>query len=173
MQVIGKIEEIHDTVQRTETFSVREFVLEISSPSSQYSEHVLFQLTNNRTTLVDQFQVGQEVMVDFDLQGRKWTNPEGRVVFFNRLNAWRITPYSAQAPMGYQQPQPAYQQPQQGAYQPQQQGGYQQQPAYQQPQGGYQPQPIAPQPAQNPAPQAPSAPQMAQGAGDGADDLPF
>lgn len=171
MQVIGKIEEIHDTVQRTETFSVREFVLEISSPSSQYSEHVLFQLTNNRTTLVDQFQVGQEVMVDFDLQGRKWTNPEGRVVFFNRLNAWRITPYSAQAPMGYQQPQPAYQQPQQGAYQPQQQGGYQQ-PAYQQPQpqGGYQPQPIAPQPAQNPAPQAP---QMAQGAGDGADDLPF
>ncbi len=166
MQVIGKIEEIHDTVQRTETFSVREFVLEISSPSSQYSEHVLFQLTNNRTTLVDQFQVGQEVMVDFDLQGRKWTNPEGRVVFFNRLNAWRITPYSAQAPMGYQQPQ-------QGAYQPQQQGGYQQQPAYQQPQGGYQPQPIAPQPAQNPAPQAPSAPQMAQGAGDGADDLPF
>lgn len=170
MQVIGKIEEIHDTVQRTETFSVREFVLEISSPSSQYSEHVLFQLTNNRTTIVDQFQVGQEVMVDFDLQGRKWTNPEGRVVFFNRLNAWRITPYSAQAPMGYQQPQTSYQQPQ--TYQ-QPQGGYQQPPAYQQPQGGYQPQPIAPQPAQNQAPQAPSAPQMAQGAGDGADDLPF
>lgn len=164
MQVIGKIEEIHDTVQRTETFSVREFVLEISSPSSQYSEHVLFQLTNNRTTIVDQFQVGQEVMVDFDLQGRKWTNPEGRVVFFNRLNAWRITPYSAQAPMGYQQPQPAYQQPQQGGYQPQQQGGYQQ------PQGVYQPQPIAPQPMQGPAPQAP---QMGQGGGDGADDLPF
>lgn len=167
MQVIGKIEEIHDTVQRTETFSVREFVLEISSPSSQYSEHVLFQLTNNRTTIVDQFQVGQEVMVDFDLQGRKWTNPEGRVVFFNRLNAWRITPYSAQAPMGYQQPQPAYQQPQQGGYQPQQQGGYQQ------PQGVYQPQPIAPQPMQGPAPQAPQAPQMGQGGGDGADDLPF
>lgn len=166
MQVIGKIEEIHDTVQRTETFSVREFVLEISSPSSQYSEHVLFQLTQNRTTIVDQFQVGQEVMVDFDLQGRKWTNPEGRIVFFNRLNAWRITPYSAQAPMGYQQPQPAYQQPQQ-SYQPQPHGGYQQS------QGGYQPQPIAPQPAQNPAPQAPSAPQMGQGAGDGADDLPF
>lgn len=165
MQVIGKIEEIHDTVQRTETFSVREFVLEISSPSSQYSEHVLFQLTNNRTTIVDQFQVGQEVMVDFDLQGRKWTNPEGRIVFFNRLNAWRITPYSAQPPMGYQQPQPAYQQPQP-------QGGYQQQPAYQQPQpqAGYQPQPIAPQPAQAPAPQAP---QMGAGAGDAADDLPF
>ncbi|MGN0009888.1 MAG: DUF3127 domain-containing protein, partial [Marinilabiliaceae bacterium] len=58
MQVIGKLEEVHDVVKRTETFSVREFVLEISSPSSQYSEHVLFQLTNNRTNLVDSFQVG-------------------------------------------------------------------------------------------------------------------
>lgn len=108
MQVIGKLEEVHDVVKRTETFSVREFVLEISSPSSQYSEHVLFQLTNNRTNLVDSFQVGQELVVDFDLQGRKWTNPEGRVVFFNRLNAWRISPYTAQMA---QPQQPVYQQP--------------------------------------------------------------
>ena len=30
MQVIGKLEEVHDVVKRTETFSVREFVLEIA-----------------------------------------------------------------------------------------------------------------------------------------------
>ena len=149
MQVIGKLEEVHDVVKRTETFSVREFVLEISSPSSQYSEHVLFQLTNNRTNLVDSFQVGQEIVVDFDLQGRKWTNPEGRVVFFNRLNAWRISPYAPQmaqgAPMGgYQQPAPAYGQ----------------QPSY----GGFQ------QPAPQPMPSAPAAPQAGA---DNGDDLPF
>lgn len=156
MQVIGKLEEVHDTVKRTETFSVREFVLEISSPTSQYSEHVLFQLTNNRTTLVDSFQVGQEIVVDFDLQGRKWTNPEGRVVFFNRLNAWRISPYA----------------PQMAAAQPM--GGFQQQapaPAYGQQQfGGYQ------QPAQASAPQAFQQPAQAaapQAAADNGDDLPF
>lgn len=157
MQVIGKLEEVHDTVKRTETFSVREFVLEISSPTSQYSEHVLFQLTNGRTTLIDSFQVGQEIVVDFDLQGRKWTNPEGRVVFFNRLSAWRISPYAPQMaaaqPMGgFQQPAPA--------------------PAYgQQPYGGYQQQAPAPatQAFQQPAQQA-AAPQAGA---DNGDDLPF
>ena len=156
MQVIGKLEEVHDTVKRTETFSVREFVLEITSQSSQYSEHVLFQLTNNRTSLIDQFQIGQEVAVDFDLQGRKWTNPEGRVVFFNRLNAWRITPFTQSQNMGYQQPQ--------GAFQPQ--GGYPQQ-GYQQPMQQYQQPMQQPTPAPQPAP-APSAP-----AAGGDDDLPF
>lgn len=162
MQVIGKLEEVHETVKRSETFSVREFVLEISSPSSQYSEHVLFQLTQNRTTLIDSFQVGQELVVDFDLQGRKWTNPEGRIVFFNRLNAWRISPYTAQMaqPQAGYQPQPGYQQP-----------------VYQQP---VQPQAVAPQaapqqiyqqPQAAPAP-APAA-QLQSPAADNGDDLPF
>ncbi len=167
MQVVGKIEEIHETMKRTETFSVREFVLEISSQNSQYSEHVLFQLTNTRTNIIDQYQIGQDVVVDFDLQGRKWTNPEGRVVFFNRLNAWRISPYNPQAMGGYQQqPMGGFQQQPMGGFQQQQpMGGFQQQPAggfQQQPMGGFQ-QPTAPA---APAPQTPAA-------GGGEDDLPF
>lgn len=157
MQVIGKLEEVHETVKRAETFYVREFVLEITSQSSQYSEHVLFQLTNNRTSLIDQFQIGQEIVVDFDLQGRKWTNPEGRVVFFNRLSAWRITPFTQGQNMGYQQPQ--------GGFQPQ--GGYPQQ-GFQQPMPQYQ------QPMQQQAPAAPQqAPAPSAPAAGGDDDLPF
>ncbi len=162
MQVIGKLEEVHELVKRTETFQVREFVLEIQAQNSQYSEHVLFQLTNNRTNLIDSYQIGQEIVVDFDLQGRKWTAQDGRVVFFNRLNAWRISPYNAQAAMGYQQ-QPM------GGYQPQQpMGGYQQQ----QPMGGYQPQQQGFAPQQPAAPAAPSQPAPSTDGGN-PDDLPF
>ncbi len=159
MQVIGKLEEIHELVKRTETFQVREFVLEIQSQNSQYSEHVLFQLTNNRTNLIDGYQIGQEIVVDFDLQGRKWTAQDGRVVFFNRLNAWRISPYNAQAVMGYQQPMG---------------GGYQQQPmgGFQQPMGGYQPQQQGFAPQQPAAPAAPAQPAPPADGGN-PDDLPF
>lgn len=161
MQVIGKLEEVHELVKRTETFQVREFVLEIQAQNSQYSEHVLFQLTNNRTGLIDNFQVGQEIVVDFDLQGRKWTAQDGRVVFFNRLNAWRISPYNAQAAMGYQQ-QPM------GGYQQQPMGGYQPQ----QPMGGYQPQQQGFAPQQPAAPAAPAQPAPSTDGGN-PDDLPF
>ncbi len=161
MQVIGKLEEVHELVKRTETFQVREFVLEIQAQNSQYSEHVLFQLTNNRTNLIDNFQIGQEIVVDFDLQGRKWTAQDGRVVFFNRLNAWRISPYNAQAAMGYQQ-QPM------GGYQQQPMGGYQPQ----QPMGGYQPQQQGFAPQQPAAPAAPAQPAPSTDGGN-PDDLPF
>lgn len=128
MQIIGKLEEVHELVKRSDTFQVREFVLEVQSQNSQYSDHILFQLVNNRATLIDQFQVGQELVVEFDINGRKWVNPEGRTVFFNRLNVWRINLYTPQVNMGgYQQQQMGqYQQPM-GGYQQQQMGGAQQQ----------------------------------------------
>ncbi len=174
MQIVGKIHEIHETVNRTETFQVREFVLEVSSATSQYMDYVLFQLTNQRTGLIDMYQVGQQVVVDFDIQGRKWRNPEGKDVYFNRLNVWRLSPYTGQ-PMaaGYgQQPmaQPMYGQ------QPMSQPGYGQpmgQPGYGQPQGQPYAQPQAPvqQPMVQQAPvQSTPLPPVD---GNNADDLPF
>ncbi|MBQ3634062.1 MAG: DUF3127 domain-containing protein [Bacteroidales bacterium] len=182
MQIVGKIHEIHETVNRTETFQVREFVLEVSSATSQYMDYVLFQLTNQRTGLIDMYKVGQQVVVDFDIQGRKWKNPEGKDVYFNRLNVWRLSPYTGQ-PMaaGYgQQPmaQPMYgQQPMgQPGYAPQQpmsQPGYGQpmgQPGYGQPQGQPYSQPQAP--VQQPTAPVQSTPQPPVD-GNNADDLPF
>ncbi len=165
-QIIGKLSEVHDTVNRTETFSVREFVLEVTSPTSQYADYVLFQLTNTRTGLIDMFTVGQEVVVDFDIQGRKWTNPEGRIVFFNRLNAWRISAYNAQAMMGGQA---GYQQPMGQGFQPQGQGFQPQQPMGGQ--AGFQP--MGGQPMQGGFQQPPMPPQQTPTTGDNADDLPF
>lgn len=170
MQIIGKLEEVHELVKRSDTFQVREFVLEVQSQNSQYSDYILFQLVNNRVALIDQFQVGQELVVEFDITGRKWINPEGKTVFFNRLNAWRINPYTPQVNMGgYQQQQMGqYQQPM-GGYQ-QQQMGYQQQPM-----GGYQQQPMG-------GAQQQASPAQAQTGGNqggsalnsgNSDDLPF
>ena len=183
MQIIGRLEEIHDTIQRTQTFSVREFVLEISTPTSQYTEHVLFQLTNQRTGLVDSFKIGDELVVDFDIQGRKWTNPEGNVVFFNRLNAWRINLYNGQQMQGGQagsfQQQPYGGQPVGGGFQQQPYGGqpmgggFQQQPYGGQPMGGgMQSQPIGGQPSTDNVSSL-SSQQSDPAAPSSDDDLPF
>ncbi len=110
MEIIGKLYEKHDTVQRTQTFSVREFVIEIENPRNpQYNDFVLFQLTNDRCPLIDPFAAGELLQITFDIRGRRWQSPEGRVSYFNTLNAWRVERYTPQAAVGaYQQPvQPA------------------------------------------------------------------
>lgn len=120
MELIGKIEEIRQTIQRTATFSIREFVIEVENQrNQQWNDHILFQTSNNNCTLLDNFQIGQMVKVTFDIQGRRWRGNDGTERVFNTLSAWRIEPAAnmqgettptqpyqqvAAAPQSYQQP---------------------------------------------------------------------
>ncbi len=104
----GRLAVKKDTLQRTATFSVREFVIEISNDRG-WTDFVQFQLTNNQCSLIDNFNVGDQITVTFDLRGRKWTNPQGQEVYFNTLSAWRIDHAQAAAnaqPFNQAAPQP-------------------------------------------------------------------
>lgn len=88
MEVTGKLRAIFDTKQVSERFTKREFVLELID--GKYPQSVLFQLTGDRCASLDQFRVGDEVRVEFNLRGREWKSPQGDVKYFNSLDVWRI-----------------------------------------------------------------------------------
>ena len=91
MELIGKLEEVRAAVQRTATFTVREFVLEVENQrNAQWNDHILFQVSNNNVGLLDTFAVGQMIKVTFDIQGRRWRGNDGTERVFNTLSAWRI-----------------------------------------------------------------------------------
>lgn len=88
MKILGKIIEIKETQQVSETFKRRNMVVEYEEGG--YSEFITFELIQDRCSLVDSFEVGQEVTVHFNLKGRKWITPEGETRYFNALHAWRL-----------------------------------------------------------------------------------
>jgi hypothetical protein len=90
MNVSGKLVEIFDAIKIKESFQKREFVLEYAS-NPKYPELVKFELVQDKCSLLDNFKVGQDVSVEFDLRGRKWTDPKGVVKYFNTLQAWRLS----------------------------------------------------------------------------------
>ena len=55
-----------DTVQVSERFRKREFVLEYAD-NPEYPEYIKFELAQDRCELLDSFQPGQKVRVDLDL----------------------------------------------------------------------------------------------------------
>ena len=93
MEVQGKLLEISDTVQIKDTFRKREFVLEYAD-NPQYPEYVKFECIQDRCDQLDNFSAGQDVVVSFNLKGRKWVDPQGTTKYFNSLQAWRIQPGS-------------------------------------------------------------------------------
>jgi len=108
-QLTGKLRVKKNTQQVTDSFKKREFV--ITDESTQYAQHVLFQLTQDKCDLLDAVNEGDEVKVSFNLRGREWTSPkDGEVKFFNSLDAWKIESMNAggNAPMPETMPNAAF-----------------------------------------------------------------
>ena len=102
-KMTGIIKHIGDTVQVSEKFQKREFVVtELSDKDPKYDQHISFQSTQDKCDMLSSFGNGQSVTVSFNLRGREWTSPQGEVKYFNTLEAWRVEPSdegSAPAPV--------------------------------------------------------------------------
>ena len=88
MDITGILKLKSDEQVISEKFKKRDFV--ITDNSSQYPQHISFQLVQDRCNLIDQYNVGDEVKVHFNLRGREWTSPQGELKHFNTLEAWRL-----------------------------------------------------------------------------------
>jgi hypothetical protein len=88
MQVHGILKVKFDTQVVSEKFSKREFVLTTDS-TTPYPQQVSFQVTQDKCGILDRYNEGDEISVDFNLRGREWNGPQG-VKYFNTLEAWKI-----------------------------------------------------------------------------------
>jgi len=89
MEIRGKIIEIFEEIQITDSFKKREFVIEYAE-NPQYPEYVKLEFIQDKCCFLDDFKKGEDVLVLFNLKGRKWTNKEGVDIYFNTLSAWKI-----------------------------------------------------------------------------------
>ena len=89
MNIKGKILEIYETQQVTDSFKKREFVLEYAE-NPQYPEFVKFEMIQDKCSILDGYKANDEVDVSFNIKGRKWNDPKGGVKYFNSLQAWKI-----------------------------------------------------------------------------------
>ena len=87
MQVAGKLVVINPTQVVSEKFSLRKFVVETMD---NYPQVIEMQVTQDKCSLLDAFQIGQQVNVDINLRGKSWQNPQGETKYFNTLEAWKI-----------------------------------------------------------------------------------
>ncbi len=152
MEVTGHIKVIGQNQEINPTFRKRELVI---TTDEQYPQTLLIEFVQDKTDLLNNYQVGQQVRVNINLRGREWVNPEGQTRYFNSIQGWRIEPFQVQPP----QPQQGYG----GGYPPQGQ------PQNNQPYGGGQ------QPQQNNQPNMnnPFPPASNSGNDEEPDDLPF
>lgn len=94
MQLTGIISHIFDEIVVNEKFKKRDFVIKIGAETT-YPQEILLQFINDKCDIIDPYTIGTEVIVDFNLRGRRWDSPQGETKFFNTLDAWKIQPIGA------------------------------------------------------------------------------
>lgn len=107
-EITGKLITKSDTVQRTATFKTREFVLEKTEDINgrAITNYIKFQCVQDRTSIVDKFNIGDEIKVHFNIKGSKWAK-DGKENYFTNLDAWRIEPLAAET-SNYQDTEPPF-----------------------------------------------------------------
>lgn len=90
-EITGKLAAKYDTVQRTETFRTREFVIEKTEDigGRMITNYVKFQSVQDRTSIIDRFNIGDELKVSFNIKGTRWEK-NGNVNYITNLDAWRV-----------------------------------------------------------------------------------
>jgi len=84
----GKIIEISDEKIISEKFKKREFILK-HAPNPDYPDFLKIEVVQNKTDLLDKYKVGENVVVDINLKGKKWEKGT-ESGYFNSIQAWRI-----------------------------------------------------------------------------------
>jgi single-strand DNA-binding protein len=93
MELTGKIEKIGDIQEISASFKKRELVIRTEE---QYPQPIMIEFVQDKTNLLDGYNLGDRVTVNINIRGREWTSPKGEVKYFVSLQGWRINADQAQ-----------------------------------------------------------------------------
>jgi hypothetical protein len=79
----GKVKLIQEVMKFDSGFTKREMVVIVED--GKYPQEINFEFVQDKISLLDNLQEGQEVTVTFDIRGREYN---GR--YFNNLQGWKI-----------------------------------------------------------------------------------
>jgi single-strand DNA-binding protein len=96
----GKIKLVQEAKTFESGFTKREMVVTVED--GKYPQEINIEFVQDKTSLLDNLRVGQEVTVTFDIRGREYN---GR--YFNNLQGWKIVTASDENSMTDSEQAPA------------------------------------------------------------------
>lgn len=89
MEVKGKIIVLNDTKEYgSNGFKKRELVVETFE---DYPQKLQIEFVQDKCDVLNSYKNGDNVIIGVNLRGREWENPEGKIMYFNSIQGWKIS----------------------------------------------------------------------------------
>ncbi len=82
-EAAGKIKVINATQSFPSGFTKREFV--VTTANDKFPQDLKFEIVKDKCSLLDAFEIGQDVTVNFDIRGNEYNGK-----YFVNLSCWKI-----------------------------------------------------------------------------------
>lgn len=88
MSITGKVLE----VGTTQTFGAKGFRKRdlIIETNEKYPQQICIEFVQDNVTLLDSYQLDDNIKIDYNIRGRKWESPQGDIKYFTSIQGWKI-----------------------------------------------------------------------------------
>ena len=87
MKVTGKIHNVGALRVVSEKFKSKDVVI---LTEDKYPQFITVQFTQDKTELLTENNIGEQVEISINLRGREWKSPTGEIKYFNTIEGWKI-----------------------------------------------------------------------------------
>lgn len=88
IKITGTLKVRNEEILVTANFKKRELVL--TDASGKYPQYISMQLTQDRCSLADPFNLGDNLVAEVEIRGREWNAPNGEVKYINSLEVLKL-----------------------------------------------------------------------------------
>lgn len=90
-ETAGKLKWIGDTQSFASGFTKREFV--VTTAADKYPQDLKFEVVKDKCSMLDPFELGQDVQVNFDIRGNEYNGK-----YYVNLACWKLQAAGAASP---------------------------------------------------------------------------
>jgi hypothetical protein len=87
MKVTGRIHFVGQVKQVSDKFKSKDVVI---LTEDKYPQFITVQFTQDKTELITENNIGEQVEISINLRGREWKSPTGEIKYFNTIEGWQI-----------------------------------------------------------------------------------
>ena len=62
----------------------------------------MIEFVQDKTELINAYNVGDKVKVSINVGGREWVNPQGETKYFNSITGWRVEKLEGSSPAPFE-----------------------------------------------------------------------
>jgi len=99
MEIKGTVKALIAPVQVSEKLKKAQLIVDYAE-NPQYNQVISFEAVNDKCAILDNLNIGDEVEVSFNLNGREWVDKTGVTKYFNTLQVWKVSVLSSTADNG-------------------------------------------------------------------------